>query len=333
MIVVFDTNVWISDLALTSRVGSAVRFYLRERKARIGLPEVVKLETQVHLRTFLSEHIQKVQSSHRQLLAVFGQLKEVVLPTAEEVETLIAQVFSNLGVRIEEIPFTLDSAKASLIRTIKKLPPSNKKQEFKDGVLWADCLTMLKKEEVFLVSHDTAFYKSRNTSLGLADELRQDLDGCPNEFRIFPALGDLLSQIETRVQIEPEALIKAYLNLHGEKMKNMAAKHSFALEGKPTAKWHVFVTENPASLCVTFSIELPCVDTTNEGRTGARILARGEGTYDADAKKFVELANRGEQLLYQLQDGTEKKLENIVLLVGSVVMGHRTVEYSVRHEL
>lgn len=333
MIVVFDTNVWISDLALTSNVGSAVRFYLREQKARIGLPEVVKLETEVHMRTTLSEHIQEIQSSHRQLLAVFGRLKEVVLPTAEEVEALIAQVFSNLGVEIEEIPFTLNSAKASLIRTVKKLPPSDKNQQFKDGVLWTDCLMMLKKEAVFLVSSDKAFYKSRNTSLGLADELKQDLDGYPNEFRIFPALGDLLSQIGTGVQPEPGALIIAYLNLHGEKMKNMAAKHSFALEGKPTAKLDVFVTENPVSLYVNFAIELPCVDTTNEGRTGARILARGEGTYDADAKKFVELANRGEQLLYQLQDGTEKKLENYVIVVGSVVMGHRTVEHSVRYKL
>lgn len=51
MIVIFDTNVWISDLALTSNVGSAVRFFLRERNARIGLPEVVRLETEFHLRT------------------------------------------------------------------------------------------------------------------------------------------------------------------------------------------------------------------------------------------------------------------------------------------
>jgi hypothetical protein len=177
------------------------------------------------------------------------------------------------------------------------------------------------------------FYKSRDTALGVADELKQDLDGCLYEFKIFPALGDLLSQIGTGVQIEPEALIKAYLNLQGEMMKKMAAKHSFALEGAPTAKLDVFVTENPASLYINFTIELPCVDTTTEGRIGARILARGEGTYDADAKKFVELANRGEQLLYQLQDGTEKKLENIALVVGSGVIGHRTVEHSVRYKL
>ena len=69
---------------------------------------------------------------------MFGRLKEVVLPTTDEVEALIAKVFSNLGVEIEELPFTLASAKASLIRAVRKVPPIDKNQHFKDGVLWED---------------------------------------------------------------------------------------------------------------------------------------------------------------------------------------------------
>jgi hypothetical protein len=333
MLIVFDTNVWISDLALTSSVGSAVRFYLREHKARIGLPEVIKLETEVHLRTTLNEHIQDIQSSHRQLLAVFGRLKEVVLPTADEVETLIGQVFSNLGVPIEEIPFTLDSARGSLIRTVKKLPPSDRAQQFKDGVIWEDCLKMLDKEPVFLVSNDKGFYKGHSLEQGLAPELKQDLNERPNEFAIFPELGGLLSRIGTGVQIEPALLIGAWQELYGRQMHDMAAKHSFALDGEPTAKIDAFVTENPTFLYVNFTIELPCVDTIDEGRTGAKIVARGEVTYNADTRQFVEFARRGEQLLYVLQDGTEKKSENVVFAVGAAVIGHRTVKHQVRHKL
>lgn len=64
MIVVLDTNVWISDLAPTSNVGSAVRFYLRQHKARIGLPEVVRLESEVNLRTTLNDHIKETARFH-----------------------------------------------------------------------------------------------------------------------------------------------------------------------------------------------------------------------------------------------------------------------------
>ncbi len=333
MIIVFDTNIWISDLALASNIGSAVRFYLREQKGRIGLPEVVKLETEFHLRTTLADSIDSIRKSHRQILALFGRLKEVVLPTPEEVEKLIAKVFSNLGVEILEYPFTLESARASLIRTVQKLPPSDKNQQFKDGVLWEDCLVILKREPVYLVTEDKAFYKNRDHKLGLADELAKDVSGAPHEFRVFPSLRDLLSEIGTGVTIDPVSLIDAYMTIHGDSMRDMANKHSFTIDGESKATLDVFVTEKPSHLYLTFTIELPCADATTDGRTGARILARGEGTYDAEAKRFVELANRGEQLLFQLPDGTEKILENIVVMVGSAVIGHRTVEPSVRHKL
>lgn len=333
MLVVFDTNVWIADLALASNVGSAIRFYLRERKARIGLPEVVKLETEFHLRTTLTEHISQIQSSHRQLLAVFGRLKEVVLPAAEDVEALVAKVFSNLGVEIQEFPFTIESAKASMIRTVRKIPPSDKNQQFKDGVLWEDCMLMLRSEPVFFVTNDRAFYKNRDPKLGLAEELQQELPDSSNEFKIFPSLHDLLSEIGTGLQVPPESLTEAYLAVHGDKLKIMADKNSFVLAGEPTANIDFFVTEKPSYLYVTFSIELPCSDATSEGRAGAKIVAVGEGTFDAETRKFLNLSNRGEKLFYVLPDGTEKTLENIVIAVGSAVIGHRIVEHSVRYKL
>jgi hypothetical protein len=333
MIVIFDTNIWISDLALTSSVGSAVRFYLREQKGRIALPEVIKLETEFRLRSTLAEHINSIRASHRQLLAVFGRLKEVVLPSEQDVEALISRVFSGLGVEIQEYPFSLESARASLIRAVQHLPPSDKNQQFKDGVLWEDCLVILKTEPVYLVTADKAFYKNRDPSLGLADELSRDVSAAPNEFRIFPSLRDLLRQIGTGVNIDPASLMDAYMAIQGDELRDMANRHSFSIEGDSKATLDVFATEKPSHLYLTFTIEVPCVDATTDGRTGARILANGEGTYDAEADQFVELANRGEQLLYQLHDGTEKSLERIVLTGLSAVMGHRTVEYSVRHRL
>lgn len=264
---------------------------------------------------------------------MFGHLKEVVLPTEADVNELIGKVFSNLGVEIEEVPFSLESARDSLARTIEKIPPSDKSQQFKDGVLWADCLSMLKKEPVYLVTEDKAFYKSRDIRLGLADELRRELHGSQNRLEIFPSLPELLSQIRTDIRIDASSLVGEYCRLQGEKLRDMAAKHSFVLEGDPTATIESFVTENSALLFVTFSIEFPCIDSTNDGRNGARILARGEGTYDASAGKFTEITTRGEKLSYQLPDGTEKQVQNVVAIAAGIVLGHRTVEHSVRYKL
>jgi hypothetical protein len=333
VIVVFDTNIWISDLALTSNVGSAVRFFLRENKAHVGLPEVVKLETEIHLRTTLLKCIDDVRSGHRQLLSVFGRLKEVVLPTEKDVNEVIGRVFSNLGVEIEEVAFSLDSARDSFARTIQKIPPSDRTQEFKDGVLWADCLSMLKKEPVYLVTEDKAFYKSRDYKQGIADELSRELHCYKNRLEIFPSLVSLLSQIRTNIQIDPTRLLDQYRQLKGKAVEEMAARHSFVLEGNPNTTIESFVTENPALLFVSFSIEFPCVDSTNDNRNGALIAAMGEGTYDANAGNFIEISTRGERLSYQLPDGTEKQVQNVVVIAGSIVIGHRTVEHSVRYKL
>lgn len=221
----------------------------------------------------------------------------MVLPTQEEVGALISKVFCNLGVEVEEFPFTLESAKASLIRIVQKVPPSSdKNQQFKDGVLWEDCLTVLRKDPVFLVTNDQSFYNNRDTKRAFADQLSEDLKQLPAN-----SLPDLLAEIGTGVHIDPASFIAAYLELNGEKMKTMAENHSFGLEGEPTTDLRVFATEKPTLLYVTFTIELPCFDATSERGIGAKILARGEGSYDSGAKKFVEIRNQGEQFVYQLR--------------------------------
>ncbi len=150
MIVVFDTNIWLSEFGLNTSLGAAIRFFLLQKGARIALPEVIRLEVEHHLRIDLKEYIDEIKKNHRQLLNIFGKLKEIVLPDEAAVEARIAEVFSIVGVNILEIPFSFDSAKASFHKTIEKLPPSDKNQQFKDGVLWADCVELLKIEAVIL---------------------------------------------------------------------------------------------------------------------------------------------------------------------------------------
>jgi hypothetical protein len=44
--IVFDTNIWISELGLNSAKGAATRFFVKKRGATVVVPEVVKLETE-----------------------------------------------------------------------------------------------------------------------------------------------------------------------------------------------------------------------------------------------------------------------------------------------
>ena len=102
MIVVLDTSVWLGELGLNSSLGAAVRFFLQQRSAQLALPEVVRLEVERNFREKLTKLALTIQQNHRQLLAVFGRLKEVVLPDEREIEAKVAEIFSGVGVELAE---------------------------------------------------------------------------------------------------------------------------------------------------------------------------------------------------------------------------------------
>src|ERR1019366_6334792 len=152
MIVVFDTNIWKSSLHPQAPAAAATRLFLRQKGARVGLPEVVRLELERHLKKDVRVLIETTRSNHERLLRMFGTLRELVLPTDNHVEELSARIYEALGVELVDIPFSLESARDSFLRTVDKTPPSDRTQQFKDGVLWADCVALLQAHEVWLLT-------------------------------------------------------------------------------------------------------------------------------------------------------------------------------------
>jgi hypothetical protein len=332
MILIFDTNIWIKELVLTSNLGSAVRFYIREKNARIFLPEVVKLETEYQLRARIKEFIKEINKGYRSLLAVFGELKELVLPTAEQIDDLIANVFTDLGVEINELPFTFEDAKASLLRTINKIPPSDIDHQFRDGVIWENCLNMLEDEPVYFVTNDKAFYQGRDIKKGIANKLAYEIKDAKNELKLFSSIEDLLSEIKMDVSIDIESFLELFMEHYGETIENMANKHSFVIADDQDVQLSTYITENPYLLYFTYNVEIPCADGTELDRQDGKIIAKGDGIYNTDTKNFEKISSHGERFTYTSEEGEEVKLENYVMATANIVLGHRTVKHSVRHK-
>ena len=61
MIVLLDSNVWLEELGLNSSLGSAVRFYLKQKGAQIALPEVVKLEVESNFKNRLIGYVDSIK--------------------------------------------------------------------------------------------------------------------------------------------------------------------------------------------------------------------------------------------------------------------------------
>ena len=229
MIIVLDSNIWLSELGLRSPLGGVTRLYIRQNSARIGLPEVVRLEVERNYRNRLKEFITRIRDNHRQLLTAFGSLKEVVLPDDAAVDDKITSVFGSLDVEVLEIPLSLSSARSSFIRTVDKSPPSDRTQEFKDGVLWADCVSLLQSDDVYLVTADKAFYQDRQFAGGLAKNLVDEVSPAPHKLWLLPSLSDLVAGLRTQVAVDEEVLASTFISQNKASIDGMLSRNGFEL--------------------------------------------------------------------------------------------------------
>lgn len=333
MIVVFDSNIWLKELGLKSGAGSAACFYLNHHEAQLAIPEVVRLEVEHNLRNRLLEHIDQIEASYDQLLTAFGKLREVVLPTADEVEEKVDELFSSLDVDRLEVPFSLESARSALLKSIRKVPPSKTKQQFKDGVVWADCLSLLESDDVTLVTGDTDFYEGRKYQNGLAANLKAEAVERPNGFTILPSLTDLLESLHTEIPLDQAKLAEAFFNEYEESIERILDRNDFELRDRLDTTYALFATEKPDLLFLKFTMHYECTDVTDQERLDAILRLKGDGSYNPGTGSFQNLRNFGEHLSYQMPDGTVREQENHNIFGASISLGHREVSHTVRYRL
>lgn len=176
-------------------MAAAVRYYLAKRDYGLALPEVVKLEVEKHFKRDVANLKRDVTEKHKKLLSLMGKANALCLPSEAEIDQSAANIFASLKLPIRELPFTFESAKQSLMRTIDALPPNTEKdQQFKDGVIWADCVRLLRENHnVTLVTKDIGFFERRDRSK-LASSLIRETENLPGKLEIFTD-----SQISSRL--------------------------------------------------------------------------------------------------------------------------------------
>ncbi len=332
MTVVLDTNIWLAELGLRSPLGAVARVYLQQRHARLALPEVVRLEVEHNLRNRLRDYVATLQSTHRQLLTVFGTLKELVVPNATAIEGRVTELFGNLGVEVLEIPFSLPSAKSSFLKAIDKMPPSDRTQEFKDGVLWADSAGLLKNDDVCLITADKAFFQERDYTKGLSKNLAAEIADAVHAFSLLPSLDQLVRDLRIDVAIDENVLVRAYLDKSFEAIDGLLKRNGFVLGEKLGTSKVLYATEDPSVLYVEFTVQFEAKETVGDGRMNGIITLRGDGSYDTERHALANLRNLEETLRFQQSNGEERQVRNIYASMEAF-LGHRDVSHTIRHKL
>jgi hypothetical protein len=269
VIVIFDANIWISHLYANAPLRASALLYLHRKGATVALPEVVRLEVEVHLRSRLRDFRDKSRDNYNTLLKVFGRMKEAVFPSDADIDGVVDRFFSDSGFTFREIPFTLESAKDSFRRTINKVRPSHRSQQFKDGVIWADCIRLADEAPVLLIAGDKAFYRDDQLKNGIAAELSEEAGKTTHGVRILPSIYDFIDEVREPLVFDQQELIELAKSMP---LWAEIQRYCFANDLTPTTErlaYDVFATEIPHVVALKCDLRLPCVDETDAERTNA----------------------------------------------------------------
>ena len=293
-IIVLDTNIWLKELALMSPLGCAFSHYVVARDIKIGLPEIIELETKSNLRKYLIDYRENIRKNYDYMLAIFGQMKEIVMPEDEVIDKKIEDIFNFHEDRLIKIPFDLEDAKSSFDKIIRKLPPNGEKnQQFKDGVIWANCLKLAEMGDVDLITQDKGFY-NREYSKGLATNLLQEAKNTPHSIKIFNELAQIIDKVKSDLGLDKQRLIEMVEKNTYSEVLEFANKKEFELIGAASSNFEFYATTNPVEISVKSTIKYNLENKSSEERT--------DGIIESKAEFILNIKN------YDIRDGSSRVL-------------------------
>jgi hypothetical protein len=326
-IVVIDSNIWLAEQMLRHSAGSALRFFLRTSDARVAVPEVVRLEVVRHLKLELQKLARDIEQSHGRLLRHLGALKELVLPSAHELDEAAQRAFESARIDVLDIPFSIESARASFEKCVAGEPPNGPKdQQFKDGVIWADCVRLAAENPVILVSADKAFFRNRQYESGLASNLAAEARSTKFGITIVHELAALLELVRTPIAVDYGALSERLDPDVWSKLKEWVGQQGFIVGDLISGKHRLFATDDPSQAHLEFELSYRCVHPDDREGT---LLFRGEASYSPATGALGPVQQKGEEFTFGDVNSEPRTIRSLYM-VGAAILGHRTVLHEVK---
>ena len=291
MFILFDSNIWISQLGLRSKTGATVRFFAHQKKAIIAIPEIVEMEVQETLTQRLLESRRKIENSHRELLFFFNKLSKPHLPSEDQIREAVARIIPNFDVPSRRIPLNLEASHSSMLKLMRRTPPSKKKEQFRDGAIWAHCLQLLSEGDVHFVTDDKAFYENEDYGKGLAAELVQEMQETSQDNQVFIRrnLSELLEEIKMPLELNKQLVLEEIIKSRKEEIDELLNLHDFRMNDSMDGDINCFATEMPNQAYFTFDLERKCQDFTQEGRKDGVLIIKGSGFIDTESKIVADV--------------------------------------------
>ena len=282
--VVLDTNVWISNRLLRSKLGESLLFFLDRIGGKLGLPEIVEMEVRARTRDLVMEEIERARRSLEHIGAIVGKPIAVPLPDDGDVTDAITRRIEWLKPLLDKSPFTLPQSKDALTRVIDRIPPCKTRQEFRDAALWEAVLGFAGcRRKVLFVTEDRDFCESRDLKKGLATALKHEIRDLELDLEVLFKLGDAISLLSDEApKVDQRMLLTQLLRALKPSVVTSALEKEFAIGRELEYPIDYYPTADPKTLVVVYEIAYELHDMSGTGaqaRSDASVTVKGECTY------------------------------------------------------
>jgi predicted nucleic acid-binding protein len=333
--VVIDTNIWVySTRLLTTALGAALLYAVSRTNSRLALPEVIEQEIRKHTINRGVDAVNKINESYQLIEMLMGHRDDYRVPSQDDLLKRVDERFAELSEVVHRVPFTFPHARGALTRVLEETPPNGyKDQQFKDSAIWEAVLELSKDGEVHFVTKDKAFFVDRKPEKGLAANLKEEANG---RIQVFYGVSSFLDQIREEIpKLGEKELAQKISDSLSKSLLERATEKEYEIGGLESHKMTFYLTEKAQLLAVDFELEYavrglkssadqPPVSGLQKVKGNCGYDIRQDSVEDVSIERIETFSVDGEPL---------PGFGLVVLGVGSVVIGRRTIPYKLREPL
>ena len=211
-VLILDTNTFVAEIGLTSRRGSALKHYLSRRGMQLVVPEVVAEECERHLINRASGKKRAIEDSLQWLGRFGGKVSGWQGPSDGTIEDRARALArgEHLGAVVVRESHGVRGRADS--RHQVERPPSHRRPQLSDCRIWEQCMELLSRCHVVLVSGDGDFLGHRERDR-LHPALRAEAEAIAEDRRwtFHRTTESLLEGLRSEIQPIPDDVVFAFV--------------------------------------------------------------------------------------------------------------------------
>lgn len=337
MIVVLDSNIWISESLLRTPRGAALLYTLRQLSGKIAFNKVIKNEVKRNIvQKRFKDAIGDINSGLKYIQKITGERPEIEIPKEDEVSSNIIDRFDEISSYLEIYNLDIDDYESAVDRVIYKKPPSKNGEEFRDSLIWEMTLALGDNEDIHIITNDSDFCQNKNPNKGLDKELELEFEELEGDVRHHKDISDFLTYMEEDIEHpDREYIARKIERCSHERIRKEAEDKDFVLGELQEYNIDIYLTESEEILSVDFALSYDAFDITDsEGNEieKATFIARGSCPYNLNEESVGDI-EWDEMTCVDSEGETIPGTGTIFLRGAPAVIGTRHIPYTLREDL